>query len=70
MLQILIPHKNSRRNVLGLTTVIILKRVREHFFFKATNSHHARIEMDNRKKNLLWCLIYMQLFIHFKVISI
>ena len=48
-LQILIPHENTLRSVLGLITVIILKRVREGVVsFKAANLQHVRLEMEKR----------------------
>ena len=41
---ILILHKNILRSVLGLNTVIILKRVRDSIFsFKATNLRSCKI---------------------------
>ena len=42
--------KNVLRSVLGLNTVIILKRVRERV--KATNLKHIRLEMEKRWRNL------------------
>ena len=45
------PIKSTLRSVLGLITIIILKRVRV-FSFKATNLQHVRLEMEKRKQNL------------------
>ena len=54
------PIKSTLSAVLGLITIIILKRVRERVFsFKATNLQHVRLEMEKRKQNLWWCSIYI-----------
>ena len=39
----LIPHKNILRSVLGLNTVIILKRVREYIFFQSNKFTACKI---------------------------
>ena len=65
------PTKNTLRSVLGLVTVIILKRVLERVVaFKTINIQHVRLEMEKRWQNLWWFSIYVRLSIHFKVRSV
>ena len=41
--------KTTLKSMLGLNTVIILKRMRESIFsLKATNLQHVRLEMETR----------------------
>ena len=45
--------KKILKSMLGLNTVIILKRMRESIFsLKATNVQHVRLEMETRWQNL------------------
>ena len=63
--------KNILRSVLGLDTVIILKRLKESIFsFEATYLQHVRLQLEKRRQNLWWCSIYVRLSIHFKIRSI
>ena len=62
--------KNISRRVLGLNTVMILKRLgKSRFSSKATNLQHVRLEMKKGWQNLSWCSIYVRLSIHLKIRS-
>ena len=65
-----LPIRKTLRRVLGLLTVITLKRVRESIFFKAANLQHVQLNMKKRGQILWWHSIYWRLSIHFKVRSI
>ena len=53
------------RNMIGLLTVMILKRVAV-FSFRKTNLQHVRLKMEKRWSNLWWCSIYWKLYIHLR----
>ena len=59
----MIPHKNILRSVLGLNTVIILKRVREYIFFQSNKFTACKIR-DGKGVAISLMVFYLRRIIH------
>ena len=53
-----LPIRKILRILLALLTVMVLQKVSEIIFFKATSLQHIRLKMEKMWQNLWWCSIY------------